>query len=247
MNEYEDMDALDGEPTAVVPVEPEPKVEPVVEEAPPAEVEAEEVEETPEQVEDRKKKTGSQRLKEKVHRMEIELETLRRGQTEPAKVAPPVNPGGPNPDDFGSHEEYSRASVRFEAEKLLAEREQNERINKASKEWESQAAKARAKYDDFDDALKSAQNPSNAVFAFMSESPVQAELAYHLASNPDEYDRINQLTLAQATRELTRIEDKLTEKPKPKSKTSQAPPPVVPVVASAGVSAPTYHAEFEEF
>jgi hypothetical protein len=61
----------------------------------------------------------------------------------------------------------------------------------------------------------------------MQESDMGAEVAYHLASNPAEAQRIASLTPRAQAREIGRIEAMLSQPSKPKAKTvSDAPEPV---------------------
>ena len=246
-NEYEEMDApFVGEETAVEPT-PEPVVaEEVAATEPPEaeETETDEVEEHP------KKKSGSQRLKDKLQRVEEEKEFWRQ---EALKTKSPEVPttkapqGEPKIDDFGTHEEWMKASIRFEATRLMAEERAREESARASQSWNEKAEKAKAKYEDFDDALQSAPNPAPAVLKVIQKSPVGADIAYHLATHGTEYQRINSMAPEDAAYELGQLALKFIApvEPPPK-KTTKAPAPIVPLAPSGLVPA-ALHPNFEEF
>lgn len=217
----------DGEPAAVETDEPKEPVE--VEPAEPAESEGEE--ETP------KKKPGSQRLKERVQRLTDEAEHWKRlaleNQKKPEPEAKAVDASAPRQEDFEDYAEWIKASIRHEAEKLIAEREAKANAQKFEHSWEEKKAAARAEIEDFDDALEGAAPPSPHVAQVLVDSPIGAKLAYHLATHEDEYRRINMLGPVQAARELGLLEAKLTT-PKPEPKTvekTKAPKPAAPVSA----------------
>ena len=233
----------DGEPVAVEPV-PEPTPEPPAEpEAAPAEpMEGDEPEaepeETPEQVEERKRLTGSARKKAENERLRAQnselldrLSRLEQGHS-PKPTAPVVAaiPGAPDQDVFftenpdATFTDFVRVLARFEAKH---EREQ-ERI---TEQWETKKAQARKEIPDFDDVLSDMiEAPAPVVLAVMNASDHIAKIAYHLAQNPDELQRINRLAPPQAALEVARIEARFTRTsppaPKPVSKAPRPPSPV---------------------
>lgn len=181
-----------------------------------------------------RKKTGSQRWKERALFYKEELDRL-RGNAQSAAPSVPVAVGKPTPDQFSTDAEYVEALVEFKAEeKVRAMREQEARESMV-KSWQEKAQVTRAKYADFDDALESAPAPTPHVADAMMQSPVGTEIAYYLATHPDDYQRINSMPPVKAVRELTLLEMKLASpaaKPEPK-KASQAPKPPAPVTAVA--------------
>jgi len=200
----------DGEPV-VVPAEPEPvAAEP--EESP--ETEGEESGEELEAAEAPKKKSGSQRWKEKAQREAEEKEYWKRqalAQKEPEKPAAPVAAEGkPQLDAYDTHAEWVEAVAEWKVDQKLKAREEQGEATKRQQSWEQKAKEAREEIgDDFDDALESAPAPSRAVAEVLSESPLGAKLAYHLASHPEEYSRINRLSPIAAARELGLIEARI--------------------------------------
>lgn len=212
-----------------------------VEETAAPEAEAEPTqEETPEQ-EEHRKKTGSQRAKEKAQRLAEENEMLRRLLTQQQKPAEQESPKAPQADgkplqeNYETHAEWVEAVTDWKVDQRLREREAKVEAEKRQTTWQTKAEAARAKYQDFDDALESAPAPSRPVAEVLAESPVGAELAYHLANHPDDYQRINRMSPVAAARELGLLEARLAT-PKsaaaPVAAASRAPKPPSPVSAA---------------
>lgn len=245
MVEYEDMDGPVAGETAVDPTPEEPKVETPAD--PPAE-------ETPEQIEEKKRLTGSARQKAKAERLAEENKQLQdrlarlEARLDPQPATKVDEPGKPKVDDYETHEAWVEAVADWKVDRKLAQREEKERSAKAQESWLEQAEKAKAKYDDFNEALESAPNPSSAVIKVIQRSPVGADLAYHLATHETEFKRINAMAPEDAAYELGQLALKFSApqtEPKPKPQT-KAPAPVVPLTPSA-MSAPKVESRYEEF
>lgn len=251
--EYEEMDSpIDGE-TAVEPVQEEKPVETPVD--PPAEEASEEVpEETPEQIEEKKRLSGSARQKAKAERLAAENQALKeRLDRLEAKVDPQAKAqathdnGAPSQDQFETHAEWVEALTDWKLDLRLKEREAREQTAKVVQSWEQKKAAAREELPDLDEVLADMEPPAPVVVAVMAESDHAAKIAYHLAQHPDELRKINQMSPPAAALAVARIEASLTApKPTPK-RTTQAPPPISPVVSSGVAATPTIHARFEEF
>jgi hypothetical protein len=150
--------------------------------------------------------------------------------------------GEPKPDQFESFEEYNRALVRFEAKVLLEQERQSNQAAQAQYQqqqqqsaWKEREAAAREKLVDYDatvypmlDIPAVANNPYFA--AALVDSPIGAEVLYHLGKNPTEAIRIASLNPAACAREIGKLEAKLESQSK---KTSSAPPPPKPVHGGA--------------
>ena len=246
MDEFEEIGTTlaDGVP-AVEKVEPVPDPEPIKEpeevETPDPDTDEAETEEGGDEAP--KKKSGSQRWKEKAQREAEEKEYWKtqalQGKTVEAPVAPVLPKGGPTVDQFDNYEDFQRATIRYEAQQIVAQ-------ERAKQGWEQKAQSARAKYPDFDDALQTARNPSPAVIEVLQDSPLGADIAYHLATHPEVFTRINTMSPIAAARELGKLEVALQPKPEPK-KVTKAPPPIVPVVASVAAPAPLTYRGQEDF
>ena len=221
-------------PETVEPAVPEPPPEPEAPPEEPVEPEAAEAEESEDEAEKPHKKTGSQRWKEKAAKEAQEKEYWKQQalqQKTPETPALPVSPDGPRQEDFETHAEWVKASIRFEAKNLIE-------AEKRQQTWEQKAAAARTKFEDFDDALQTAPAPSRAVAEVINESSIGGEIAYHLATNPTEYARINRLSPVAAALELGRIEARLTTPAAPKKPAvapTKAPKPVSPVNTAASI------------
>lgn len=252
MEDFEELGTqFDGEPVAVepVPVPEEEKAPEVVEPEVTEEAETEE-EEAP------KKKTGSQRARERAlkaeARAEMLEEQLRQAQ---AKTLPAViSPDGPKQEEFETHAEWVKASVRFEAARMIEEEKQKEQ----SKKWQEADAKFGQTKPDWDDAIEDLRDTVktftpkthpgfHALDMALSSSEMSSALKYHLGKNTSELDRLAAMDPIQAVKELGKLEARLSEPPKPTKKPTQAPPPISPVVSSGVVAPVTHHARFEEF
>jgi len=230
---------MDGEEAAVP--EPEPTPEPAPE--PEAASDPEPPEETPEQIEAKKKLTGSARAKAKAERLAEENRLLHERLTKleqaanPEKPKPVINDGRPQIENFETHAEWVEALADWKLEQKLAEVKAKEQSAKVLDSWEQKKESARAKYEDFDDALDSAESPSPAVAGVLVESEHGAEVAYWLASHPEDYRRINQMSPSAAALAVARIEAGFTKsEPPPPKPTTKAPPPMRPT--HGGVAAP---------
>lgn len=125
-------------------------------------------------------------------------------------------------DDYAVYEDYVRELARYQARQIVAEetrrmqeaqtrqtqeREQQERLTRAKKEVD----KAAERYDDFYDALDvvtALPLPSVTSDAIM-DSPVVAEIIYHLGKNPQEAERIAALPQLAQIKEIGKLEDKI--------------------------------------
>jgi hypothetical protein len=214
-------------PEVVPEVPPEPEAPPEVVTKP----ETEETETDDEGEEKPHKKTGSQRWKEKAAREAQEKEYWKSQALQASKTEAPapiqVSPDGPKLEDYDTHAEWVKASIRFEAKAMIE-------AEKRQQTWEQKASKAREKFEDFDEALETAPAPSRAVAEVLNESPIGGEVAYHLATHPDEYQRINRMAPVAAALELGRIEARLAppaqkKAPAPVTKAPRPPSPVTAV------------------
>lgn len=155
---------------------------------------------------------------------------------------PATADGEPDPDKFDTHAEYVRAVARWEAKQLRDEgrRESQKKALETERaklaETYSERVKAFAeKVDDFQDAIDDVDDipvsPAVSEIIFTSENG--PALAYELAKNRAEFERINKLPPLAAARELGKIESRLasqaSKETKPQTKTTQAPKPMEPV------------------
>lgn len=204
-----------------------------------------------------KKKSGSQRRKERAERAEAEVTRLQQlmeqmalkgageSKTEPAK--PTLVEGKPNPDSFETHSEYVEALTDWKIEQKEKARvfEQNKNAlktehEKALQTYDERVKSFSEKNADFSDVM--AEVDDIQVSPIVQEIIVTSEngpaLAYELAKNRAELERICKLTPIAAARELGKLEAKVAstsdeKKPEPK-KITKAPTPIAPVGSKGG-------------
>lgn len=152
----------------------------------------------------------------KVHALEAEVNALRN-------PAPPLvaekAPEKPDPDAFDSHEEYLEALTEFKADQKIKavfdarDRAEQDRKSKAERDTRNQSAAEKleaghVKYGkDFD--LVYETEVDGRVVDEIEDSPMYADLAMHLAKNPDEVKRLESLSGKALTREIAKLEMKL--------------------------------------
>lgn len=152
---------------------------------------------------------------------------------------PPGYPAEPTLDAFDDYDQYNRALVRWEAGRIIAERdhaaEQEKAKNAQKAVHDSHAARVKAaketKYSDWDELALVAPPMafSDDAFSAILESDQSADIAYHLFKNPAEITRLNGLSRVQQIKEVTRLEDKFKATPQPVKRVSQAPTPLNPI------------------
>lgn len=165
-------------------------------------------------------------------------------------AAAPVTDPEPQPPDINQFEsdyagytkalhQYQKALARWEYKQLENERvatvqrqdqvrmieEHNELVQE---NWKASYAEAKERYPDFDTKVKSFALPEYPEFdEALRLSPYSAHLAYELASNPKEAERIVELRPQAMKREIRRLELTIAERlktPQPKILTTAKPP-----------------------
>ena len=148
-------------------------------------------------------------------------------------VTAPVVAVDPRPEQFDSTESYADALAMKKAEQLLYERDVQRQQTEVLGAYHDREEEARNKYDDFEQV---AYNPSLKITTVMAQtiqsSDIGPDVAYYLGANPKEADRISRLAPYVQAKEIGRIEAKLASEPMVK-KTSSAPPPFTPALATA--------------
>ena len=156
----------------------------------------------------------------------------RLAKAEPAR---PTDPGMPTIDKFDNFDEYVTAKAEYIASQTLSkheQRQQQERAQAAQQQtveaWNKRVAAA--DIPDFHDVVASSDVPMSQVMQqAIMESEIGPKLAYHLATNPEEAEKIARMTPIGAVRALTLIEEGF-KKPVAVSK---ATPPITPVGSKA--------------
>lgn len=200
-----------------------------------------------------RKKSGVQRLKERLAAVQAEVAQLRSrasdGEPSQADIEKLVGKP-PKEEDFkGDFLAFERAQTVYEMRKANAEdrlRDQASQAKTASERAKAEAVEAhnerleefRAKVPDFDKTLRAAANlkASPVVEGLILDSDKSAHLVYHLAKNPDRLAKLNAMSEREAAREIGRIEARLSL-PNPKTQT-KAPPPKIPPKGGASPSSP---------
>lgn len=187
-----------------------------------------------------------QRKLQRQAELEVENRMLKEQVT---KRETKPEPTAPKAEDFGSYEEYLEQKAEWIASKRVTEalkemekrqaqtREESER-NEVAKTWQQKVEAATSKYADYNEALEAVDHieiPPALTSAIM-ESGSGADIAYYLAKNPGELEKIVGMKPHAALMELGKLEVKLSQAPAPKKPVSKAPAPIKPLGGSSSVS-----------
>lgn len=171
----------------------------------------------------------------------LALDRSERREEEKAPAAKPVT-GEPQRDQFPSYEEYIEARADWRADqkidqKLKERDEQNRKLSaedqqkKAGEEFRKRVKDTAKDIADFDEVMSDikADDPVARISADpIAHSDMPARLLYHLATNPEEAERIADLPMGKQAREIWKLEQKLASE-KPPVKPSKAPEPIKPL------------------
>ena len=258
MNEEDIFDG--GEPEPAVEPAPETPPEPV---EPPVELTPEQEAEKDKAEEERKRKTGSQRAREKAMRLELENQALRdalaRGTQkapEPEPVRPQAADGRPDPEDpkFKSYEDYLDALTDWKVESRLRQVEAHKAQQAQVETFHTKLQAAHEAHPDLADLLDDLQDagvppPTETMQKAIQASESGADLLYHLAKNPSEVKRIGALPPVAQAMELGVLLGQMKahagHKPNETKQTTKAPAPVTPLRGSGMPAVPK--SRFEEF
>lgn len=215
---------------AVVPATAETPETPPVVETPPAPPTAEELQ---------KKFDRDAAMQRRRYEKDIQAEREQRIRLEErlakAEPARPTDPGMPTIDKFDNFDDYVTAKAEYIASQTLSKHEQRQAAEKAQaaqqqtvEGWNKRVAAA--DIPDFHDVVAASDVPMTQVMQqAIMESDLGPKLAYHLATNPEEAEKIARMTPIGAVRALTLIEEGF-KKPVAVSK---ATPPITPVGSKA--------------
>lgn len=216
-----------------------------------------------------KAKKPTNGYKKTIEKLKAENESLKRMQSgqQPPQQSTPAKPavvddGKPKVTDFQTHEAFVEALTDWKAKAIVGDefkkREDAVQKTEAQKKhqekidsFEKQKEAAKEVHPDFDEVLSQFDDiPVNpAIHGAMLDSDKGAEIAYYLASNPEEFEKLNSrgMGILEVNRAIAKIEARLEnsviEKVEPVIKvktTSRAPEPIEPVgkAKSAGVFDP---------
>jgi hypothetical protein len=178
-------------------------------------------------------------------RLKVTEELALKGKPEPKPEQKPSD-GEPVRDDFPTYEAYLEARADWRAdrkveERFLKQREEEARARteagaqKMGAEFRAKAEKFASTVEDFHEVMSESDAPMTKA---MAEAIVGAEdagpgIAYYLAKNVQEAERIASLPEKQQAREIWKLEQTLG---KPTKTPSKAPPPIDPVKGKATVA-----------
>lgn len=188
-----------------------------------------------------KRLSKERRKREELNRRLVVTEELvLKGKPAEAPKAPEGD-GAPVREKFDSYEAFLEAKAEWKAEQAVERRmaKVQEEQAKASDErkrgevqegFRATAEKLAKEIPDFNEVM---ENSEAAITRTMSQAIMEAgevgvRVAYHLAKNPDEAQRIAALSVSRQAAEIGKLEAKLASEPAPK-KPSKAPDPITPV------------------
>jgi len=170
-----------------------------------------------------------------------EYEAKATPQQEPVKA--PIE-GKPQANQFNDAFEYAEALAEWSAENALKQRDAEEVQRKAKKaqdkvlnNWNEKIAKAKNTLPDFDKMVQSSTTVvSNEIRDSILESDVGPQLLYFLASDENFAQKLTEMPLVKALREIGKLEARFEQEDKPKAKVakesvsrSTAPSPIRPL------------------
>lgn len=170
---------------------------------------------------------------------------IREAQRDVSEYESKLKPGEPNLHNFDNLEDYVTAKAEWVADqkltKAFTEREQKQakqseeqRQRSLAEGWQKRLDAARSTLEDLDDVIESADVPLTPAMAeTIMESDLGPQVAYYLARNPAEAEKLAGMTPSAVARAIGRIEAKLEASTKQKS---SAPKPVDPVGSRAAAS-----------
>lgn len=205
-----------------------------------------------------KRKSGRQREKEKLARLESEVSFLRE-QAMKATQAPVTEKSEkpqaaktldakPVVDDFDSHADFVEALTDWKVEQKDKAREQKQKEAQVKTEFETKSQKLAdgikefsKEHTDFDDVMEDVAdiNTPFTLSQCVLDSDNGPALMYALAQDPKEYARICALPAIALAREIGKIEARLSNSSDekietPETKITKAPKPITPIGAGAG-------------
>lgn len=196
----------------------------------------------------RERDQAAERERIRAEAAERELERIRAGKSEGPKPGEgkSVDPDEPQPGDFKTVGEYTRALTKYEVSKAAKEARANAHVSKQQEQANAAIAAFVKRQDefreanpDYDDIVSAADiEAPPAVMQYLVESDVGPALTLHLCKHPDEVSRLRKLSPSRQVAELGKLEikfEKKAESPageKPTAReVSKAPAPIAPLEA----------------
>lgn len=199
-----------------------------------------------------------QKLRARTEALEQELIELRAKMAQPKEVEKEHvadTSGRPNPDNFETEEDYQDALAEWRVDQKLAAREQKAKSEKLTSEFQerlqthrqktAEFAKQHADFEEVIEAVSDIELSPVIQSAILENGP---EFMYELAKNPEELEKINELSAFEAARALGRIEERIAAravKPKEEKKIqTKAPQPISTTRSGAGTA--SYKSIYDE-
>ncbi len=154
-----------------------------------------------------------------------------------AETPPPANDptSRPKVEDFETYDDFTEALTDWKLDQRDQKRDATQRAEAQATTWQQRAAAAKESLPDFERVLSESTAPMTKDMAeVLRDSEHGPALAYHLAKNPAEAERIARLSPLAAARELGRIEATLSAPKAPAAapkKVTSAPTPPTPIGA----------------
>jgi uncharacterized protein YozE (UPF0346 family) len=176
-----------------------------------------------------------------------EIQTPKPQESTVEKTAKDMT-GKPDPDKFETVADYLEAVADWKYEQRVQKAEADKKVAEAKSTYEKSISTFQEKRDefkksvaDYDEALDSVEHIplSVALHDFILESEHGPQLAYELAKNPDEYERVSKLSPLALYREMGKMEAKISPastSEKTPNKITKAPAPIKPVSRGAVTS-----------
>jgi DNA repair ATPase RecN len=178
------------------------------------------------------------------------------GAKAPQEQKPAVKP---RPEQFNDAFEYAEALAEWTAEKAIADKAKadadaktNEKREKTLKSWSKRVEAFKGTVDNFDSMVQSSDvTVSDDVRDAIIESEFGPQILYHMAENPKFANKLNEMSMSAAMREIGKMEAKFerqsekasrkaesqAEAPKESvAKKSKAPQPIRPLKATSSAA-----------
>ena len=186
----------------------------------------------------------AQREREAREALEARLAALEKSSQPQASEQPEEEP---QPHQFSDAFEYAKALAEFTAEKALRERDKQEAQRKADEEkqkvmtaWAQKVEAAKAELPDYEDMVATLDIVvSDPIRDAILTSEVGPKILYNLAENREIAEKLAQMPVVQALREIGKMEARFEKNEEPVSPKTvakpKAPPPINPLKASSTV------------
>lgn len=194
------------------------------------------------------KRLGKERRKREELRRRLEVTEELALKSRPKEEPKPASDGEPKRDAYPDYESYIEARAEWRADRRYDEREKKARETeeesrtqaeqrKLEGSFREKAKEAAKEIEDFEEVMSAAEAPMTKSMAdAILTSDIGPKLAYHLAKNPEEAERIAALPAPRQAAEIGKLEVKLSEPAKETKQPSKAPAPISPVGGKGGPS-----------